>query len=236
MHSDNQILCGVDGCPAGWLSVSLDDKGEMPVARIFPDAAELLHDAAERLVAIDIPIGLPSNGVRRCDMEARAILGPRKSSVFPAPLRCTLLAPSYEEACAASAGACGKRLSRQTYEILPRIRQVDTLLRERPTLVQIVYEVHPEVCFCHWNARKAMRHPKQSGFGFLERFRLAEQAFPGAAENIRNTIPRKQASDDDILDALAALWTARRIRAGTAQRLGNPPEWDEQGLPMQMLA
>ena len=217
-------------------SVSLDDKGEKPAARIFHEAAALLHDAAGSIIAIDIPIGLPSTGVRRCDMEARAILGPRKSSVFPAPMRCTLSAVSYDGACAASADACGKRLSKQTYTNIPEIRQVDTLLRERPALAQIVYEVHPEVCFCHWNGRQAMRYPKQSGFGFLERFRLVNRRSPAQRESISNSVSRDQASDDDILDALAALWTAGRIRAGTAERLGNPTERDDHGLPMQMLA
>jgi predicted RNase H-like nuclease len=81
-----------------------------------------------------------------------------------------------------------------------------------------------------------MRHPKQSGFGFVERFRHVDQMFNGAAEEIRESVPRKDASDDDILDALAALWTAQRIYTGIALRLGNPPEQDEYGLRMQMLA
>jgi predicted RNase H-like nuclease len=236
MQPDTLTLYGVDGCPAGWLCVSLDDKQDMPTVRISHEVDALFHEVAAAIIAIDIPIGLPSSGVRRCDMEARAILGPRKSSVFPAPMRCTLSARSYEEACAASARACGKRLSKQTYELLPRIRDIDTLLLEEPNLAQRVHEVHPEVSFYHWNSENVMRHSKHSGFGFLERFRLVEEAFPGAAESIRNSVPPKQASDDDILDALAALWTAGRIRAGTARRLGNPPEYDEHGLRMQMLA
>ena len=38
----------------------------------------------------------------------------------------------------------------------------------------------------------------------------------------------------DILDALAALWSAARIEAGTALRLGG--DLDGTGLPMQILA
>ena len=235
MDSAKPIACGVDGCPSGWLCLSLDEDGK-PIARVFSVAEALLRHADGAVTAIDIPIGLTSSDTRRCDVEARLILGPRKSSVFPAPVRCTLSVASYDEACSASFQACGKRLSKQTYGILPRIREVDTLLRQKPNLVANVFEVHPEVCFYFWNDGKPMRHPKQSGFGFQERFRLVEQAFRGTAEVIRDSVSRRDASDDDILDALAALWTARRIGSGTSVRLGNPPERDKYGLPMQMLA
>ena len=71
---------------------------------------------------------------------------------------------------------------------------------------------------------------------FMERFQLVEQAFCGAAENIRKYILPKDASDDDILDALAALWTAHRIHSGIAVCVSNKQEQDEFGLPMQMWA
>jgi predicted RNase H-like nuclease len=229
------ILYGIDGCTGGWLRVTSDAEGRL-AARVVADASGLVRPAVDIIVAIDIPIGLPSAGSRRCDLEARSILGPRRSSVFPAPPRCTLAAPSYADACAASAEACGKRLSKQTYAILPKIREVDALLCAAPSLLQVVHEVHPEVSFAHWNAGRPMHHPKQSGFGFLERFRLVNDVFPGAAEAIRESIPRSQAFDDDILDALAALWTARRIRDGVAVRLGNPIEHDDRGLPMHIWA
>lgn len=235
MFSKTTILYGIDGCSAGWLSVT-SDHGSRAVATVVADASGLIERAADSIVAIDIPIGLPSAGSRRCDLEARSILGPRRSSVFPAPPRCTLAAPSYADACGASAQACGKRLSKQTYAILPKIREIDALLCAEPSLLQLVYEVHPEVCFAHWNAGAPMRHPKQSGFGFLERFRLVNDVFPGAAEAIRESVPRSQATDDDILDALAALWTARRIRDGVAVRLGDPIEHDARGIPMQIWA
>ena len=38
-------------------------------------------------LAIDIPIGIPEAGARPADREARALLGPRRNSVFPAPVR-----------------------------------------------------------------------------------------------------------------------------------------------------
>ena len=81
-----------------------------------------------------------------------------------------------------------------------------------------------------------MRHPKLSGFGFIERLDLVRSVFGTAAEEFREAVPRPEAGDDDILDALAALWTARRIHAGEAVRLPAVEERDERELRMQMLA
>ncbi|MGA2404088.1 MAG: DUF429 domain-containing protein [Syntrophobacteraceae bacterium] len=230
------IIRGVDGCQGGWLCLTANVNGGKPVAQIFPDAKSLLESAVGAITAIDIPIGLPSDKPRQCDIKARSLLGSRRSSVFPAPVRGAVKAPSYDLACAASEEACGKKLSKQTYALLPRIRELDCLLRQKPDLVNAVFEVHPEVCFYYWNNRRPMRYSKHSGFGFMERFQLVEQAFGGSAENIRQSIKPKDASDDDILDALAALWTAHRIQSGNAVCVSTKQEQDKFGLPMQMWA
>jgi predicted RNase H-like nuclease len=230
------IIRGVDGCEGGWLCLTVNVKGAKPVAQVFPDAKSLLESGAGAITAIDIPIGLPSDKSRECDIEARRLLGPRRSSVFPVPVRNAIEADSYDLACTASEKACGKRLSKQTYALFPRIRELDCLLRQKPDMVNTVYEVHPEVCFYHWNNRRLMRYSKHSGFGFMERFQLIEQSYRGASEDIRQSIQPKDASDDDILDALAALWTASRIQSGNAICISTEQEQDEFGLPMQMWA
>jgi len=196
----------------------------------------LFSDSTVAVTAIDIPIGLPSGRRRTVDGEARRLLSPRGSTVFPAPVRATLAADSYQTASAASKVDCGRRLSKQTYAILPKIRDVDEALRQRPELRALVWEVHPELCFYNWAERQPMRYSKHSGFGFVERLELVRAVFGGAAEEIRSIIPGRLAADDDILDALAALWTAKRIHAGTAVRLPEMEERDACGLPMQMLA
>jgi predicted RNase H-like nuclease len=229
------ILRGVDGCPEGWIAADFDLRTGRVTPEVFPDAASLFRDPA-LVTAIDIPIGLPGGLPRTVDGAARRLLGPRASSVFPAPARVTLDALSYEDACAASHAVCGKRLSRQSYAILPKIKDVDTVLRQQPQLAEHVFEVHPEVCFYFWAGRQPMRHPKRTGFGFAERLDLVRTVFGDAAEAIRAEVSPDQAGDDDILDALAALWSARRIHSGVAIRLPELEERDELGLPMQMLA
>lgn len=227
-------IAGIDGCRAGWLR--LESSDDVVTAKIFRNATEMFRDAESfAVLAIDIPIGLPEEGCRAVDTAARKFIQPRGSSVFPAPVRATLVASDYADACARSVAACGKSLSRQAFAILPKIREVDEALRERPELRTRVREVHPEVSFRSWNGAPLME-PKKTGFGFVARLKLVESAFAGASERVRREVPRNLASDDDILDAFAALWTANRIVAGQAITLPNAtPPIDSAGLPMQML-
>jgi predicted RNase H-like nuclease len=230
------VIRGVDGCKAGWLCLSARPGEVRPGVTVFaPDGLALLTQSAA-VTAIDIPIGLPSSGNRRVDVAARSVLGRLKSSVFPVPVRAVLESASYEVACRESHKACGKKISRQTFGILPKIRDVDRLLREMPALLNVVHEVHPEVCFVHWNGGLPLQHPKTSGFGFVERLALVRKEFGSAPDAVRADVKRNQATDDDILDAFAALWTAKRIHEGRAVRVVDGDDRDAFGLPMQMWA
>jgi len=232
----SMMIRGVDGCKAGWLCLSVCPGETRPTAAVYePDARALLAEHA-LVVAIDIPIGLPSSGSRPVDGKARRLLGPLRCSVFPAPVRACLCASSYEDACEKSEQACGKKISRQTYGILPKIRDVDALLRETPGLRTTTFEVHPEVCFVHWSNLRSPRHPKKSGFGFMERLGIVQAVYGSAPSAVRDEVPRSQAADDDILDAFAALWTAQRIHDGRAVAIDGADKRDEYGLPMEMWA
>lgn len=48
--------------------------------------------------------------------------------MFPAPVRATLVAKNYEEACQLSMRAHGKAMSKQGYEIIEKVREVDDLM------------------------------------------------------------------------------------------------------------
>lgn len=229
------IIRGVDGCPGGWLAATFEPATAVTSFAVYPSAATMFAVPA-LVTTVDIPIGLPGTETRVVDTVARRMLGPRASSVFPTPVRATLSASSYESACHVSALACGKRLSKQAYAILPKIAEVDAALQAFIELRERVFEVHPEVCFTVWNDGQPMLHPKASGFGFAERLRLVETVFGAAAERARCQLPRTDASDDDILDALAALWTARRIAENCAVRLPASDHRDATGLPMAMWA
>lgn len=229
---------GVDGCRAGWLLARTTPKSSVVTTHVFGTFAELLDATPDLAVlAVDIPIGLTTAGPRHTDRAARALLGPRASSVFPAPVRAALDAASYQDASDRSFAVHGKRLSKQTFAILSKIREVDDALRSRARDAERVREIHPEVSFCVLNDDEPMVHPKRTGLGFTERLTLIEARFPGAFDLSRHTHARSVAADDDILDALAALWTAGRVHTRQARALPEGAvQVDSVGLPMAIWA
>lgn len=228
---------GVDGCPAGWLLVHQGADGSIR-SSVHASAEELFAATGQlSVLAIDIPIGLPDGGSRECDVEARRLVGPRASSVFPTPVRAALAATTYAEACSLSRADCGKAISQQAFQILDRIRDVDEAMRESAALRARVVEVHPEVCFYFMNGAVPLEDAKRSEGGKAMRKRLIAEAFgEGVFETIRTRYHSRQVADDDILDALAALWTARRVEQGQAETIPSSPPADRFRLPMQMKA
>jgi predicted RNase H-like nuclease len=229
-------VAGVDGCPAGWLRIERLRSGALD-AQVLSTGA-LVADAHEfTCLAIDIPIGLPDTGARTADRRARAVLGAgRSSSVFPAPVRAVLPARSYEEACDRSFAATGQRLSRQAFNILPKIRDVDAALAADPSLVAHVHEVHPEVSFCYLAGGRPMQHSKKTMEGRRERLALLYGQFGDAFDAVRANFKRADVSSDDIADALVVLWSAERIVGGTDIALVDAPDRDALGVPMQIRA
>ncbi len=233
-----RIVCGADGCRGGWIRVIKDlDTGAISW-RLCAMAHELASaEPVPDLIGVDIPMGLPERGPRLCDLEARRLLGRgRGSSIFPAPIRPILTAASYEEACRIRVGIEGKRLSRQSWGIIPKIREMDELLRRDPILRERVREVHPEVSFFFMAGQRALRYGKKTPMGREERCRLLEPHFgPWPATALREPIGPGIGADD-ILDAFAALWTAERMARGTAEMLPPTPPRDRFGLPMEIIA
>lgn len=232
-----RMIAGADGCKAGWLLVRASGPGAEVSQTLCTTAAELLaRTAPDGVLAIDIPIGLGDVGHRTADVAARAVLGPRRSSVFFAPLRPTLRARSHAEANAISREVSGKGLSQQSFHISRKIADVDAALRADARAAARVHEVHPEVCFTMLHGAP-MAYPKKAQAGHVERLALLDRVFPGAFARIRAAHRRKDVASDDILDALVALWSAARIRDGVARAFppGEPPR-DACGLRMVIRA
>ena len=81
-----------------------------------------------------------------------------------------------------------------------------------------------------------MKHSKRQAWD-LRKWSMAEQVFAGELESVWRETRRSDAGDDDILDALAALWTARRISAGSALTVpATSIEHDRLGQPMVIWA
>lgn len=230
------IVAGVDGCKTGWLCVAKDLDTGLITSAVFSNAQLLLQQEQEpSIIAVDIPIGLTEIGARQCDVAARKLLGPRRSSVFPAPIRSALQSKTRQHADEIRRKIEGKGVSAQSFAIFKKVLEFDKILTTRPHLQDRAKEIHPEVCFWAWNNKHAMSYNKKSNDGRAERHELVVKHF--GAEVVEETRAKylvKCVSHDDIYDAFAALWTAERIFAGKAGVIPEPSPRDAIGLRMEM--
>lgn len=216
-------MLGVDGCPAGWVgALVLDDAVVLAVASTIEELVGHLVPAPA-VVGIDIPVGLPDDGAREADRLARLELPPgRKSSVFPTPARSAVLADTWPEANAANRAATGKGLSHQAFNLCRKIAEVDAWVRRGAGVP--VLEVHPEVSFTALGADTVL--PKRTAAGAATRRGALARA------GLRPPPPPygPGVGADDVLDACAVAWTARRWQRGEARCLPDPPERFSDGL------
>lgn len=228
-------IASVDGCKRGWLCLVQDATGSVMSACFDAANALFAQTPGPAVLPIDIPIGLPDAGPRACDREARTFIGPRRNSVFSAPIRPVLSARSWEEACSIRYRVEGKRMSKQAWEITHKIAEVDRALRADPLRHTWVREVHPEVSFRAWHGTPLAYAKKKPG-GRAIRAELVAQRFGNDAfHDVRAKYRRSEVADDDILDAFAALWTAERIQRGRAGTLPAAVPTDSEGLRMEIV-
>lgn len=237
-----QWVAGVDGCRAGWIAAFVGPNREDIQVRVLPRFVDIFAAPEQpRVVAVDIPIGLPGQigpQGRGPERAVRPFLGDRQSSVFAVPSRPAVYAKDYGAACrvALETSDPPKKVSKQLFMIAPKIREVDEALRNARSLIDRVFEVHPEVAFWRLNGGRALTEPKKVkgqpyGPGLaLRRTLLAGDGFSKAAA------PPSGAAADDLLDALACAAIARRILAGVAVPFPDPPLRDECGLPVAIWA
>ncbi len=233
-------VAGVDGCRGGWFVVLLtyepakDRIGEVDFA-LCARFAEVL-DLPARHIALDMPVGLlehPQAGGRRCERQARAVLGrPRASSVFSTPTRGALAATDYRDAIRRN----GMGMSKETFNIMPKIREVDVCLSGRGR--QRVFEAHPELAFARL-AGAGLAANKKTESGRRQRLRLLRDWYGAeliAPAKVRAAFPAAALAQDDIVDAYALAITAVRIAAKNATRLPRERrvERDARGLRMEI--
>ena len=228
------LVVGVDGCRGGWVAIEWETETNMLTPRIHWAFAELLVAyPAAAAIGVDIPIGLAEGVPRGADLAARRVLGPRSNSVFPAPDPRLLGADVYTDALALSRELNGKGISKQAHAIFTKIAEVNGLIT--PELQAQVVEVHPEVSFGALGGHP-MTHSKRTPEGFEERRALLSRAFgqPIWDRVAARTLVRPAAADD-VLDAVAAAWSAHRHATGTGGRLPEEPELDGRGLRMEIV-
>jgi len=238
-------IAGVDGCKAGWFAAIASATKESEtdtsckfnlenvfIASTFTEVLSKTPDC--KLVCVDIPIGLrDGNRPRECDVTARKLLrGPRASSVFPAPIRPCLSANNYKTASKICFEHSGKKLNKQSFFLLEKIRQVDDLMT--PALQNRVREIHPEILFWALNGQKPIELNKKTVLGQALRHKLLQEIFADM-DGILTQAPPHGYLMDDALDALVAAWMAGQTVIGEAGTLPENPQFNSKGLKMEIL-
>jgi len=255
LQDDEGWVAGVDGCRSGWIVAFGRADGEVRAPRLAGSFAEIVF-STERpaVIAVDMPIGLPAQspaGGRLAEREVRALLGMRKSSVFRIPSRRAVEASVAAEpadarerffaACAIARATSDDRkaFAKQGFYILDKVSEVDAFLRGHKYEARRVFETHPELAFVMMNGGAPLDLPKKIKSGnhapglALRRELLLRAGMP---RDIATMKAPKGAGDDDLIDALACLITARRIYRKEAQSYPETPPHDEFGLPMAIWA
>ena len=213
--------------------------GNLQGITLAPQPAYVLTSLADVLdyrpsfsvVALHAPVG-PDRRRRTsaglCDLAARQLLGARAGAAVPRRRRGRCSTPrTFEEA-----KQIDPSLDIVRWRSLPKaaeaIREVQSW-RQR-----VVWEVNPELAFTpdERRRRSALRpphHARPAGAAELARGQAAgHRAGPAASGP-------KGVREGKLLDALADLWTARRIMARAITRLADPPAWDDDGVRMDIV-
>jgi len=235
-------VAGADGFQDGWIAVLRHPATGRTRRRTVEDVATLLElPEAPAVLGIDMVLGLPDQaepGGRRCDRAARQLLGhPRGTSVFSPPAHAALNADTYDEAVRQNraSGPDAPGLSKQTFYLMPKMQALAK--RMTPAQQERVREVHPELAFYAMNDDAPVAHSKHTEVGRNARIELLADHGFSDLESILSSLTGRPLGADDVLDAHAACWTARRLLRGTAERCpprDEPLPRNDRGLRMEI--
>ncbi len=209
---------------AGWVGAVVGNRGFV-AAHVHRTLAGLIVAAEAGLgtslqaIGVDIPIGLVDGPVRSVDVAARAYVGPRRSSVFPAPHPTVVHLEDHAEVNRALVAMGHPRISVQGFNLFPRIREAAELAAD-----ERVFEGFPEAAF-RALAGRPLTASKKTWNGLTERRALLASASPAIV--IPDALgPPGAVPADDVVDAVAVAWSARRYARGEAEPHGDPSELD----------
>ena len=195
---------GIDGCRGGWI-LALHQRGAVSF-HLLRKIEELLAYKLPKRVLVDMPIGLPAgaDSGREIDRELKAAFGKFHSRVFLVPHREIVEASTYAVANAQSKERFGKGVSKQAWNIFPKIRELDSFLQKHPSLTEQIVESHPELCFAQHAEQQILGENKKQLAGQNARFVILEKVCPNIRESCEEFLNRNKKSDlalDDLLDA-----------------------------------
>lgn len=241
-------VIGIDGCPSGWIGVAQGADGQDPEILFFHHFSDVIaHPDDFAIIAVDMPIGLPDAIVgsgRGPEQAVRPLLGKRQSSVFSIPARAAVEEPDYRKACAIALerSAPPRRISKQSFNIFPKILEIDRLMS--PVLEARVHEVHPELAFWRMNGERALLTAKKirsrvnpDGMAERRQLLLANGFRAGFLDRVFLDVKRSRgAAMDDFFDACAATVMARRALHGLLQPFPSDFARDAKGLRVAIWA
>lgn len=111
---------------------------------------------------------------------------------------------------------------------MPKIRSIDAVLRGSNHAQDRIREGHPELSFALMNGNTPLLSKKKDS-GIKQRLELVEHC---VGIRVKPGTPHLE----DVLDACALLWTARRVRLGKEQSFPEVAEFDRYGLRMKIAA
>ena len=233
-------VVGIDGCKRGWFALELSEHDWS--TNVYRNISEVWENHRfSKCIIIDIPLGMRNHEKieRKCDLEARKILGPgRGSSVFPVPCRSAVNALTYEEAHHVNKEHVGRGLSKQTWGIIPKIKEVDELLRNESIAKGIFFESHPEVAFWALNGKKTLMHNKKSDDGINERLRILSKYDTRIYEIYESSLKkysRKDVTKDDVVDAICMAITGLMVESENYITVPDVLEEDGEGIEMKIV-
>ncbi len=238
---------GIDACHSGWIMIVFD-KSDHRFSYSFSATFSALFanhktGKAYSRFLVDMPVGLPPAknagdarmGQRSCDMQARKILGKKHASIFNPPCRQALAEKNYDSASATNYRMTGKKISRQSWNIVPRIKEVDEYLQKHRQADSFILESHPEIAFQKLNLHIPLQYSKKSTEGIQERLAILSKYMPEAKTVFMQVVSDKtlrgKVRKDDIVDALV-LCVLNYQQGSNLYNITDEDQEDEMGLRM----
>ncbi|MBT1090924.1 DUF429 domain-containing protein [Streptomyces sp. Tu102] len=221
-------VLGVDACgKQGWVGIRVSDGGYAG-SLVDVRLEALIERAGEvSVIAVDMPLGLVERGWRAADLDARVLLGERRSTVFLVAPRSAWLESEYVAAGDRCQELTGQRLSRQAWALAPKLLEA----RACRLADGRIHEVHPEVSFRALAGGVPPAFAKKTWRGQNTRRALLAAAGVVLPDELGEA---DRVPVDDVLDAAAAAWSADRIARGVAERVPEIAELDAEGRAVEI--
>jgi predicted RNase H-like nuclease len=192
---------GIDGFRGGWVAVYVGQKGGQRFD--YSNQLHQLLSVPHSRAMIDVPIGLPEQGYRQCDLAAKKLVG---SSVFLGARWKVWTFRTYEDANVYYRSVGDKGIAKQLWCIRDKLQEVNEAMTPQSQIR--LHETHPELIFWRLNGM-AHLNKKKSTAGRLERIALL-QAY--GFDKINIWLEQRHGTGigrDDLIDACACALAAR---------------------------